>query len=65
MTKTSKECIFPFVYKSNTYTRCTKAGGKDYWCATSVTSAKEYSDWDYCVFRRFFPYKWRLFQSIF
>ena len=52
LTRDSKKCHFPFVYEGVTYNKCTMAGGKDYWCATSVDHNKKYSKWDYCVFRK-------------
>jgi len=46
-----KQCIFPFIYKGQTYEGCTKAGGAPkVWCATKTTADGHFitHKWDYC-----------------
>ncbi|XP_040568610.1 epididymal sperm-binding protein 1 [Lepeophtheirus salmonis] len=49
MTTEEKKCIFPFLYKGESYNQCTNAEfGSAYWCATSLYDSKEVKDFGLC-----------------
>ncbi len=47
-----KKCVYPFIFKTKTYTTCTDASREDgtYWCSTKVDKDGAYIDgeWGFC-----------------
>ena len=41
---TKAPCVFPFIYKDEIYTSCTKKDAEKFWCATSVNDTKHYQN---------------------
>ena len=48
--KSDDPCIFPFTYKNQSYTSCTKKDKEQFWCATTVndTNHSQADIWGYC-----------------
>nr|XP_034991092.1 uncharacterized protein LOC118094646 [Zootoca vivipara] len=43
-----RPCVFPFVYKGQTFNTCINKGAKDYWCATTRNYDKD-GKWSWCA----------------
>lgn len=43
-----KSCVFPFVYKNQTFYTCTKEEKGRFWCATTRNYDKDL-EWSYCA----------------
>ena len=41
-------CVFPFIYKSKSFTECTDVDESRPWCATSGNYARE-KEWGFCL----------------
>ena len=48
--KPNVACVFPFIYKGNTYDQCTSVDHTQRWCATKVNNDGTYvgDDWGDC-----------------
>ena len=47
---TGRPCIFPFQYRGETYSSCTKTDSRSYWCATETEANGEVktNKWEDC-----------------